>query len=253
MGGSDRMKVSQIRQDRFVEEYLRLHVNDVEQVLMHKDEFIEIPCPACEQEEHVCKFKKSGFNFVECSACGTLFISPRPTPSLLSEFYRSARSFSIFNEKIYPASEAARRDLIFSPRAVRVVELCKRHLSNSAGALVDVGAGFGTFCEEVEKLAFFKKVIAVEPSPALAETCRSKGLNVFEKPIEEVDFEDHISVTVCFELIEHLFGPKEFLLTVGRKTSCGGLLILTTPNIEGFDLKVLGPLSENVDGAEHLN
>ena len=253
MDESDLMKVNQIRQDHFVEEYLLLHITDVEQVLIHKNEFVEIPCPACEQERYVCKFEKSGFSFVECSACGTLFINPRPTARLLSDFYRTARSFNIFNEKIYPASETARRELIFSPRAARVVELCKRYLTDSATTLVDVGAGFGTFCEEIQKLAFFKNVIAVEPSPTLAETCRLKGLKVLKKSIEEIHFEDDISVTVCFELIEHLFKPRDFLLNIGRKTSGGGLLILTTPNIDGFDLKVLGPLSENVDGPEHLN
>lgn len=252
------MNVDQIRQDRFVEEYVQLHVEDVERLFLHEDQFVDVPCPSCAMKDgHTFKFSKSGFKFLECPACRTLFINPRPTPQLLGEFYKSARSFGVFNEKIFPASEAARRELIFSPRAHKVVELCRKYLSgpvDTVDTLVDIGAGFGTFCEEAQGTGFFKKVIAVEPSPALAESCRRKGLNVVPAPIEDARFDDfHISVAVCFELIEHLFSPKEFLSACRRWISGNGLLVLTTLNIDGFDLQVLGPLSENIDGPEHLN
>ena len=39
--------------------------------------------------------------------------------------------------------------------------------------LVEVGAGFGLFCEEVLSLDAFEKVVAIEPTPALAKACRS--------------------------------------------------------------------------------
>jgi SAM-dependent methyltransferase len=245
------MQVEQIRQDSHVLEYLQLHVSDVEQLHMHKEEFIEVSCPACEQQDYIWKFEKSGFNFVECSICDTLFINPRPTASLLTKFYTSAKSFELYNSKVFPATEAARRSSIFAPRAAKVVELCDRYCVPD-DVLIDVGAGFGTFCEEIQKLGRFKEVIAIEPSPGLAETCRQKGLKVVERPIEEVELQE-ASAVVCFELIEHLYWPKDFLLACAHVISDDGLLILTTPNIKGLDLLVLGPLSENIDGPEHLN
>jgi SAM-dependent methyltransferase len=117
---------------------------------------------------------------------------------------------------------------------------------------VDVGAGFGTFGEEMKRVGFFDRVIAVEPAPGLAATCRSKGLEVIEEPIEKVTLAKATVVT-CFELIEHLFSPEQFLRACGRVLSKDGLLILTTPNIAGFDLRLLGAISENIDAPEHLN
>lgn len=49
------------------------------------------------------------------------------------------------------------------------MELWRRYVSGPSDVLIDVGAGFGTFCEEVSKLRFFDKVVAIEPSRGLAE------------------------------------------------------------------------------------
>tara|TARA_B100000315_G_scaffold235618_1_gene250710 strand:- start:87 stop:260 length:174 start_codon:yes stop_codon:yes gene_type:complete len=49
---------------------------------------------------------------------------------------------------------------------------------------MEVGAGFGTFCEEIKAKAFFGQIIAIEPIPALAESCREKSLKVIEKPFQ---------------------------------------------------------------------
>ena len=131
------------------------------------------------------------------------------------------------------------------------MELCENHGAKTK-VLLDVGAGYGTFCEEIVKLKRFDKVIAVEPAHDLAETCRHKKLDVIEAPIEEVNL-DEISVITNFELLEHLFWPRDFLHACHRALPEGGLLILTTPNIKGFDLLVLGGLSDNIGGPNHLN
>ncbi len=245
------MNEEDIRSDHLMRENFKLHAEDVQQLLVGKNEFIEIPCPACESNSYRVVFEKDGFRFVTCSKCETVFINPRPTFEILTEFYATSKSIKHWNDRIFPASEDSRRSQIFVPRAERVVELCRKY-NTAAKVLLDVGAGFGTFCEEIKKLAVFDRVITVEPSHDLAETCRGKGLDVIEKPIEEVDL-DKVSVITNFELIEHLYWPKDFLLACRRALHKGGLLILTTPNIKGFDLLVLGKLSNNIAGPNHLN
>lgn len=246
------MKVEEIRREEYVEEYLRLHAQDVEEMLRRRASFVRVPCPACQGKTELERFEKSGFRFVECASCGTLFVSPRPDAGALERFYSTARSFALYNRKIFPASEDVRRRSIFAPRAARVKELFEAHSRGRPGALIDVGAGFGTFCEEASRLRFFQRVVAIEPSAGLAETCRRKGLEVIERPVETAPTEA-ASVVTCFELIEHLFDPAAFVRACAKFLADDGLLIVTTPNIRGFDLEVLGPLSENVDAPEHLN
>lgn len=245
------MKEEDIRPDHLMRGNAKLHTEDVQHLLTRRNEFVKIPCPACELNSCQVVFEKNGFTFVSCTECETIFINPRPTFEMLTEFYATSKSIKYWNDKIFPVSEDSRRSQIFCPRAERVVELCRKH-NAATKVLLDVGAGFGTFCEEIKELAIFNKVIAVEPSHDLAETCRRKGLDVIEKPIEEVDL-DKVSVITNFELVEHLYWPKDFLLACGKALPGGGLLILTTPNIKGFDLLVLGKLSNNIGGPNHLN
>ncbi|MFA5238570.1 MAG: class I SAM-dependent methyltransferase [Phycisphaerae bacterium] len=245
------MREKDIRPDSLICENDKLFAEDIQKILNRRSEFIEIPCPACESDKYRVVFEKGSFTFVSCTRCESVFINPRPTPEMLAEFYATSQSIKHWNDRIFPVSENVRRSEIFAPRAQRIAELCSKHKTETK-VLIDVGAGFGTFCEEVKKLAIFDEVIAVEPSHELAETCRCKGLDLIEKPIEEVDL-DGVSVITNFELIEHLYWPKDFLQACAGALDKGGLFVLTTPNIKGFDLLVLGKLSDNIRGPDHLN
>lgn len=247
------MKEKNIRPNHLIMKSAKLHNQDVKSLLRNKNKFVKIPCPACESRNYQIVFKKNNFVFVKCRKCETVFINPMPTFEMLKEFYASSKSIKYWNDKIFLASENVRRSQIFAPRAKRIFELCRKH-NVSTGVLFDIGAGFGTFCEEIKKMNLFGKVIAVEPAHSLAETCRHKGLDVIEKSIEEMDnISNKANVITNFELIEHLYWPKDFLLNCAKMLSRKGVLILTTPNIKGFDLLILGKLSNNIGGPNHLN
>ena len=53
-------------------------------------------------------------------------------------------------------------------------------------------------------------------------------------------------------MIEHLFSPRAFLERCAALLKPGGRLIVTCPNVQGFDVELLGERSATVD-AEHLN
>lgn len=245
------MKEEEIRPSQLMSEELRLRKEDIQTLLTRHGEFVEVPCPACSGRGTVFKFEKDGFRFVQCNTCESLYINPRPSFDLLKDYYTYSKSIRYWNEYIFPASEEIRRTQIFKPRVQKVIELCIKH-GVERNTLVDVGAGFGTFCEVVKQLEFFRDVIAVEPGSGLAETCRKKGITTLAQPIEDVTMAE-VDVITNFELIEHLFAPQEFLKACHRVLRQDGLLILTTPNIKGFDLAVLQELSDNIAGPNHLN
>lgn len=243
---------SDIRPDQLKKGIEEASHRDLQRLLLGRDSFVQVPCPACGSKRFLKRFEKNSIDYVECLECETLYISPRPTPEMLERFYATSENYAYWSKHVFPASEEARRQKIFRPRAERVADICRRY-DIPTDTLLDVGAGFGTFCEEIQRIRLFRKVIAVEPAPDLAETCRRKGLAVIEKPIEKVCLEEEaVDVVVSFEVIEHLFAPRVFVQNCASALKPGGLFVITCPNVKGFDLVVLQSLSDTVD-AEHLN
>jgi 2-polyprenyl-3-methyl-5-hydroxy-6-metoxy-1,4-benzoquinol methylase len=139
------------------------------------------------------------------------------------------------------------------PRVDRLLDLCQKYGVNT-NAILEIGAGFGTFCGEVKRRNVFARVVAVEPTPDLAKTCRERGLEVIEKPVEQIQLEaaELFDVVASFEVIEHLFAPADFIGHMTRLLRSGGIMMLACPNGQGFDIETLGTASNTVDH-EHLN
>jgi len=183
-------------------------LTDVGRMLSRYSEFVEVKCPACDANNSVPKFVKNGISYVECNECSTFYVNPRPSSEVLEWFYRGSPNYAYWNEVIFPASEAARLERIFVPRVDRLLELCQKYAVET-DAILEVGAGFGTFCGEVKRRNVFSRVVAVEPTPDLAKTCRERGLEVLELPVEQIQLGNNelFGVVASFEVIEHLFTP----------------------------------------------
>jgi 2-polyprenyl-3-methyl-5-hydroxy-6-metoxy-1,4-benzoquinol methylase len=248
----EQMTEEEIRPDNLKDGQKERFLRDVEKLLTHKENFVEVSCPACLVNDSHFEFSKYDMNYNRCEQCDTLYVSPRPTPEILEEFYSTSENYEYWNKYIFPASEKARREKIFRPRAEKIAKICDDNNVQGDG-LLEVGSGFGTFCEEIGRLNIFDKVIAVEPTPGLAATCRAKGVEVIEKPIEEVQLDnERVDLIASFEVIEHLFEPKGFVKACWELLAPGGVIVITCPNIDGFDLSQLGKVSENID-VEHIN
>jgi len=220
--------------------------------LAHRsDQFVEFDCPVCDVAGSP-SFTKKGFEYQRCGKCRTAFMSPRPSEELLHEFYSTSRTYAYWNRYVFPASEQVRREKIFSPRVTRVLEFCERYRTNTK-TLLEIGAGFGTFCEEVMARDLFERVIALEMTPDLANSCRERGLEVIEQPVETLSLAaGSIDVVAAFETLEHLFDPRGFFSSIYELLADDGLIVLTCPSIDGFDIISLGEQSDTIDH-EHLN
>jgi 2-polyprenyl-3-methyl-5-hydroxy-6-metoxy-1,4-benzoquinol methylase len=226
---------------------------DVRRLLQRAPDFVTALCPACDGSTSRPAFEKRGFSYVSCADCDTIYMSPRPRPEHLRDYYETSENYRYWAEHIFPASESVRRDQIFRPRVKRILELCTR-LGVQTDVLVEVGAGFGTFCEEMTRTGAFREVIAIEPTPDLARHCRDRGVAVIQKPVEAVHRDDlpAPSVIASFETIEHLYRPADLVQACAGLLPSGGMLVLTCPNGKGFEVGTLGAVSDTVD-AEHLN
>jgi SAM-dependent methyltransferase len=228
-------------------------LQDIGRMLSWSRKFIHVNCPACNASTPIFKFKKMGISYDECEHCQTYYINPRPTPEILKWFYEGSINYAYWNEVIFPQTEKSRRANIFVPRVNQLLAICNKYKIETR-ALLEVGSGYGTFCAEVQDRGIFDRVVAVEPTPSLAKTCIERGLTVLNLPIEEIEFKEseRFDVVASFEVIEHLFSPRDFCNRMKKFIRPGGILILTCPNGAGFDVETLGIVSDTID-CEHLN
>jgi 2-polyprenyl-3-methyl-5-hydroxy-6-metoxy-1,4-benzoquinol methylase len=182
-----------------------------------------------------------------------VYTNPRPSAELLGKFYAQSANYEYWNNYIFPASEKTRRERIFKPRVDKILNFCKKY-NAATNSILEVGAGFGTFCEELASRTIFEKIVAIEPTPSLAATCRQKGITTIEKPIEEIQLSenDKFDVVVNFEVIEHLFSPFDFINHCKKLLKPNGLFVVTCPNGLGFDIITLKEISNTIDH-EHVN
>jgi 2-polyprenyl-3-methyl-5-hydroxy-6-metoxy-1,4-benzoquinol methylase len=225
---------------------------DVERLKQRRAEFVSVSCPACGSDDAKPTMEKFTFSYGTCRRCGTLYMSPRPSPGIMAAYYANSENYRYWADHIFPASEASRREKIHRPWLNRVNDYCRR-FGIRRGVLVEIGPGFGTFAELAQASGVFDTVIAVEPTPEMADACAARGVEVVRKRIEEIAGEIQAAdVAVAFEVIEHLFEPRQFLEQCSRLVKPGGLLVVSCPNGQGFDVAMLGDQSWAVD-AEHVN
>lgn len=245
------MKERDIRNPAAFARYLELVQEDIHQLFGDTTQFESVACPACRGREHHPEFTKVGFRYVTCKDCGTLFANPRPSPGRLEEFYVTSRSSIYWVEEFFLPMAAARREKIFRPRAAYVAERLPAPAGETVG---DIGAGFGLFLEELRTFWPRASMTAIEPSAQMAAICRSKGFDVIQSTIEELQGQEgRFGLVSAFELLEHLHDPRLLLEKARQLLRPGGYFLATTLNAEGFDIQVLWEKSKSVYPPHHLN
>lgn len=121
--------------------------------------------------------------------------------------------------------------------------------------LIDVGAGFGIFLDEWAKKFPKTKVIAIEPSASLADECRNKKIEVVQSIVEEVKdtYQGIADLVVCFEVLEHVHEPVNFIKKLKSLARPGGLIFVSTLCCDGFDLRMLRENSNQISPPHHIN
>ena len=248
------MKEADIRPRHLFDTYLRLLEEDIATFFGDQRDFEEVPCPGCGTAGAQASLVKSGFTYVDCPSCATLWTSPRPSADSLADFYRSGKSVDYWCTTFYRETAEARREHIFRPRAVLLRELLARADAPGQTTMADVGAGYGIFLDEAAKLHAFRDVVGIEPNPALASVCRGRGFTVIEKSVEDMSpGELRADLITAFEVLEHVHDPLRFLSALKRGLAPGGWIVLTTLTASGFDIQTLWERSNAVTPPQHIN
>ena len=204
----------------------------------------ELPnrCALC-QSEATPLFRVDGALIVRCTSCGLVRQDTRPASP--GEFYDSAY-YATDNPKggysnYFLDADVNRRTF-------------QRRLRAGWGHFLtpaDVGAALGDFVLEAQEAGW--QAEGVEISGYAAARARGRGAVVHAGVLEALRLPAaRFDAITLYDTIEHLTDPVATLREIQRLLVPGGLLHVITPNVGGFQARVLGTRWYHYKPGEHL-
>jgi SAM-dependent methyltransferase len=247
-------------------------------------------CPACGARQRAVLYRgltdgvfrcaPGAWTLYRCLSCRSAYLDPRPTagsigaayaryytheyvprpkaealgsiPRLLRALANGYRNHR-FGTRERPASRLGviAAWLFFWQRSA--IDAQWRHLprTESAAAILDVGAGNGAFLRLARRAGW--AAVGVEPDRAAAAVARDSGLDVHQGGLEVFDGRQKLFDTITLShVIEHVHDPLVVLAQCHRLLKRGGRLWIETPNIDSYGRRLFGPAWRGLEAPRHL-
>ena len=197
-----------------------------------------VKCVICDSDHSRKLLSKNSYNITKCKNCGLVYVNPRPTKDELVAIYSSSN--------ITPLDKNS------NIKKFRIGLKAIKKFFQKPGKILDVGCSTGTFLSMAEIDGW--KTFGVDINERAVKFAREKyGLNIKIGDLETLNFpEGYFDVVTFFDTIEHLPDPVLALMEVKRILKPKGLILITTPNIDGLFPKLTYLLFAKTIGAwEH--
>jgi 2-polyprenyl-3-methyl-5-hydroxy-6-metoxy-1,4-benzoquinol methylase len=201
-------------------------------------------CAVCESSASEPLIVRKGHQVVKCGDCGLVYMSPRPR--------RRQELHALYTDDAY-----CRRQILHAGHAGRTNEAqwrlaqVERHVARR-GRLLDVGCSTASFLVAARDKGW--DVTGLDVSSGAIDYAKSVlGLSAVVGTLEESRLPAaSFDVITVFECIEHMPDPAGALEAASRLLRPDGVLVITTPNIDGLVPRVTYHLLARTIGAwEH--
>ncbi len=203
-------------------------------------------CPACDVPPVPGLRLAAGQRLRRCPCCGTCWWDwPRIEPAAFydRDYFQSAEV-----EKGYDDYAALEPSLRRTARG-RLASIAR--WQRTAGRLLDVGCGTGTFLEAARAAGW--AVRGIEVSAYAAEQARRRGLEVECGTVESAAaLSAQFDLITLWDVIEHLGDPRGALTALAAALRPGGLLVLSTGDVTSLCARISGPRWHLYTLPEHL-
>lgn len=138
-----------------------------------------------------------------------------------------SRSFPVFNPEVSGAA------LLMFPFLVGVVESSGFYEPQpDVNKILEVGCGYGQALEVFRRKGF--TAVGTEASQTRAQSCRERGLNVFDCPTDNFDPIRHLApfdLAYSIHVLEHIVDPGPHIRNLSALIRDGGYLYLQVPHL----------------------
>lgn len=251
---------------------------------MDKYKLETVNCPLCDSSEYSIYIKKAKelynnldeyFDVCKCNKCRHIFTNPRPTMGTIEYFYpddagyyqpqkykeRSGFKYEVYKQILntfygYKLETTASKLL-----SILIYFLKKRQLEASHiptfctnGKLLDIGSSYGAYLKDKENIGW--EVFGIELNQNAVKYAKNdlKLKNIqsdfFENTIFESNYFDAINMHM---VLEHVYDPKLVIKKINEILKEEGELMISVPDISGFEAKIYRKYAYTLQVPEHLH
>lgn len=217
------------------------------------------------------------FNVVRCSDCDFIFTNPRPTKETISFFYPDTAGYYQPVERNKPTTHSFRKNLSNAvlkhcfnyqlqtscgPAVAHFLKLlmAKRialmHIPPfvPGGRLLDIGCAWGNYLAQMRDLNWdvYGTEINEKAVKYASEELHLKNVRhgFFEDVAWETEFFDVVNMHM---VLEHLHQPLQSLKIVNSVMKPKATLMLSVPDISGFEARIYKDKAYTLHVPQHLN
>jgi hypothetical protein len=222
----------------------------------NKTNWNKVSCPVCSKDEPANAFGKSGFTYVECGNCKTLYAESRPVAKELDWWYTASDSTGFWKKTLLPLSAVSREEKIIEPRVNWILDGLSEYMPGVS--LRDIHCTDLSFFGKalVEKLAVHAKEMNIVSAGLTELDVTFDSTAIQKKPIDTIaDFSalHPANVIVAIDLLERISSISSFFKQMEQVVKPGGLVFATCPVASGFEIQSLWDRSPSIIPPDKLN
>ena len=238
---------SAIRPQSLLSEFRRQSIEDAKVFFGDAAQLVEVACPACESEKRNEVFQKEGFHYHQCDECESVYVSPRPSHEMLTQYYRESKASQYRVEHFQRETAEERRKYLLRGLSNWLGRIIDEQGNAAARTFIDMATNSSVLFDEIKRLGMFDTLCALHPLPGLEAELGDLGVRTLDEPLLEV------GAITAIQQLENQFSPFDFIRSAGDMLAVHGVFFFTTRTISGFDLQMLWDKAPYVFVPEHLN
>ncbi len=182
-------------------------------------------------------FKK--YDFFKCEKCGFVRVLSYPSTDELSEYYNKQ-----YGVQLWQKNKVIKK-------INYIIPLLKKYLPEG-NKVVEIGCSYGYALNELKKNNY--QVKGIELSKETAEFAKNEfDIEIIQANFDNFVLEGETQAVFLLDVMEHLTDLDKLMENLKKNLSSNGLLVLTLPNVDSTEFKMLGKDWAWVTPPAHLN
>ena len=185
-------------------------------------------------------WRSEEFDLLRCGECSCVWLTDPPQPDAMGIHY----------DEEYHAAIMAAGETSVASRWERQRQKISQY--KQSGSILDIGCSSGAFLGTMKGPAW--KLFGIEMEAATAQKAKATaGAEVFVGDAVAAPFApEGFDVITCFDLLEHVYNPRQFLTKVREWLKPDGIIYVALPNIDSWEARTMGTYWYGLELPRHL-